>query len=90
MLPPVFPCPCPPPATRSVFVVADGGQDLEHFELRSFAEARAVLLQVVLALAVAEEACGFEHRWGRGNGGAATSTQGQGRVTWPLTQHARA
>ena len=29
-----------------VFVVADGGADLEHFELRSFEEARSVLLQV--------------------------------------------
>ncbi len=29
-----------------VFVVADGGSDLEHFQLRSFDEARSVLLQV--------------------------------------------
>ena len=28
-----------------VFVVADGGADLEHFQLRSFEEARSVLLQ---------------------------------------------
>jgi serine/threonine-protein kinase haspin len=50
-----------------VFVVADGGADLEAFEPRSFAELRAVLLQTALALAVAEEACEFEHRdlhWG--------------------------
>ncbi|KAL2631998.1 hypothetical protein R1flu_016684 [Riccia fluitans] len=50
-----------------VFVLADGGTDLESFVLSSFSEARSILLQVVLALAVAEEACGFEHRdlhWG--------------------------
>lgn len=29
-----------------VFVVADGGADLEHFEVRSAAEARSILLQV--------------------------------------------
>jgi hypothetical protein len=29
-----------------VFVVADGGVDLEHFELRSFQEVRSILLQV--------------------------------------------
>lgn len=29
-----------------VFVFADGGADLEHFELRSFEEAQSVLLQV--------------------------------------------
>ncbi|KAK9813057.1 hypothetical protein WJX72_008207 [[Myrmecia] bisecta] len=50
-----------------VFVVADGGADLEHFEVRSFKEAKSILLQVALTLAVAEEACQFEHRdlhWG--------------------------
>ncbi|KAG6542875.1 hypothetical protein Mapa_015779 [Marchantia paleacea] len=50
-----------------VFVLADGGIDLESFVLFSFSEARSILFQVVLALAVAEEACGFEHRdlhWG--------------------------
>ena len=31
-----------------VFVVADGGSDLEHFDVRSFEEARSVLLQVRL------------------------------------------
>ena len=30
-----------------VFVVADGGLDLERFEPRSFAEAKSILLQVV-------------------------------------------
>lgn len=29
-----------------VFVVANGGVDLEHFQVRSFAEARSLLLQV--------------------------------------------
>ena len=31
-----------------VFVVADGGADLEHFEVRSFQEARSLLLQARL------------------------------------------
>ena len=31
-----------------VFVVADGGTDLEHFSVRSFEEARSILLQVRL------------------------------------------
>ena len=50
-----------------IFVVEDGGQDLEHFDVQSFDEARSLLLQVVLALAVAESDCRFEHRdlhWG--------------------------
>jgi hypothetical protein len=50
-----------------VFVVAHGGTDLEHFDLQNAAEARSLLLQVALTLAVAEEACEFEHRdlhWG--------------------------
>ena len=29
-----------------MFVVADGGSDLEHFDMRTFEEARSVLLQV--------------------------------------------
>ena len=48
-------------------MLSDGGCDLESFELRDAAEARALLLQVALSLAVAEEACEFEHRdlhWG--------------------------
>ncbi|EIE19929.1 hypothetical protein COCSUDRAFT_54502 [Coccomyxa subellipsoidea C-169] len=50
-----------------VFVVANGGADLEHFEVHGFEEARSILLQAVLALAVGEEAVEFEHRdlhWG--------------------------
>ena len=50
-----------------LFVYADGGTDLERFHFASFEEARSVLLQTALGLAVAEEACGFEHRdlhWG--------------------------
>eukprot|EP00884_Botryococcus_braunii_P022167 jgi/Botrbrau1/8634/Bobra.0196s0028.1 len=50
-----------------VFVVADGGIDLEHCDLRNIQEAKSILLQATLALAVAEEACEFEHRdlhWG--------------------------
>jgi len=51
----------------AVFVLEHGGSDLESFELRSGAEARALLLQTALTLAVAEEALQFEHRdlhWG--------------------------
>ena len=50
-----------------VFAFADGGRDLEGFELGSFDEARGMLLQVAGALGAAEEAFGFEHRdlhWG--------------------------
>ncbi len=50
-----------------VFVVADGGSDLEHYELRTFEEARSLLLQTTLILAVGEAGAGFEHRdlhWG--------------------------
>lgn len=51
----------------TVFVYADGGTDLEQFQFISFDEVRSMLLQVTLGLAVAEEACKFEHRdlhWG--------------------------
>lgn len=51
----------------AVFAFADGGVDLEHAEISTYAEAKSVLLQVTVALAVAEEACRFEHRdlhWG--------------------------
>ena len=50
-----------------VFVVADGGLDLEHYEPRSFEELQSILMQVTMTLAVAEESCQFEHRdlhWG--------------------------
>lgn len=50
-----------------VFVVADGGLDLEHYALRSYDEMCSLLLQTAFTLAVAEEACEFEHRdlhWG--------------------------
>lgn len=50
-----------------VFVVANGGIDLEAFKPRSFDEIKSILMQVSLTLAVAENACEFEHRdlhWG--------------------------
>lgn len=50
-----------------VFVQEHGGQDLESFVLLNFDEARSLLVQVTLALAVAEAAFQFEHRdlhWG--------------------------
>ena len=50
-----------------VFSTRNGGIDLENFNLHNSKEAISVLLQVTVALAVAEEACGFEHRdlhWG--------------------------
>jgi len=49
------------------FACDDGGTDLEHFDIRSMKEAVAMLFQIVVALAVAEEATQFEHRdlhWG--------------------------
>lgn len=48
-------------------MVADGGADLERYELRGFDEARGLLLQTALTLAVGEAAAEFEHRdlhWG--------------------------
>ncbi|KAM3219345.1 serine/threonine-protein kinase haspin [Capsicum annuum] len=50
-----------------VFVQEHGGKDLESFVLLNFAEARSLLCQVTLALAVSEAAYEFEHRdlhWG--------------------------
>ena len=50
-----------------VFITRNGGIDLENFNLHDCKEAFSVLLQITVALAVAEEACGFEHRdlhWG--------------------------
>ncbi|XP_020596847.1 serine/threonine-protein kinase haspin homolog isoform X2 [Phalaenopsis equestris] len=50
-----------------VFVLADGGKDLENSVLKKFNEARSLLVQVTASLAVAEVACEFEHRdlhWG--------------------------
>ncbi|XP_058191684.1 serine/threonine-protein kinase haspin homolog [Rhododendron vialii] len=50
-----------------VFVQEHGGQDLESFVLLNFNEARSLLVQVTVALAVAEAAYEFEHRdlhWG--------------------------
>ena len=57
----------PPDQLFVVFVVGDGGIDLEHYQPRTFNEIRSILLQTALTLAVAEEACEFEHRdlhWG--------------------------
>ncbi|KAI7729922.1 hypothetical protein M8C21_001225 [Ambrosia artemisiifolia] len=50
-----------------VFVQEHGGQDLESFVLLNFSEACSLLVQVTVALAVAEAAFEFEHRdlhWG--------------------------
>ncbi|KAJ4763088.1 Serine/threonine-protein kinase Haspin [Rhynchospora pubera] len=50
-----------------VFVLADGGRDLESFVLLDYKEAQSLLLQVTASLSVAEAACEFEHRdlhWG--------------------------
>ncbi|VFQ83499.1 unnamed protein product [Cuscuta campestris] len=50
-----------------IFVQEHGGKDLESFVLLNYDEARSLLVQVTLALAVAEAAYEFEHRdlhWG--------------------------
>jgi hypothetical protein len=68
-----------------VFVVADGGADLERFELRTLAEARSILLQVPRAQGPA--ACAGCHQtaallWVLSCGAAA--------VVVPHPQHAAA
>ncbi|KAJ9681657.1 hypothetical protein PVL29_017851 [Vitis rotundifolia] len=45
-----------------VFVLEHGGKDLESFVLLNFDEVRSLLVQVTVALAVAEAAYEFEHR----------------------------
>ncbi|XP_035672116.1 serine/threonine-protein kinase haspin-like [Branchiostoma floridae] len=50
-----------------VMEFADGGCDLEHYQFHSLSQGKAVLHQICVALAVAEEALEFEHRdlhWG--------------------------
>jgi hypothetical protein len=50
-----------------VLAMEEAGRDLEAYRLSDFRQARSVLLQAALALAVGEEALGFEHRdlhWG--------------------------
>nr|GMD09325.1 serine/threonine-protein kinase haspin homolog [Ipomoea batatas] len=50
-----------------IFVQEHGGKDLESFVLLNYDEARSLLVQATLALAVAEAAYEFEHRdlhWG--------------------------
>ncbi|EPS65271.1 hypothetical protein M569_09499, partial [Genlisea aurea] len=50
-----------------LFIQEHGGKDLESFVLVNFDEARSLIVQVTLALAVAEAAYDFEHRdlhWG--------------------------
>ncbi|XP_020596846.1 serine/threonine-protein kinase haspin homolog isoform X1 [Phalaenopsis equestris] len=61
------PCAFPDNQCYIVFVLADGGKDLENSVLKKFNEARSLLVQVTASLAVAEVACEFEHRdlhWG--------------------------
>ena len=50
-----------------MFEFANGGRDLEHFDLQSAEEALSILQQTAFSLAVAEQAFEFEHRdlhWG--------------------------
>lgn len=50
-----------------VFMASNGGVDLERFKPRSFNEIKSILLQTIITLTVAENACEFEHRdlhWG--------------------------
>eukprot|EP00127_Corallochytrium_limacisporum_P006217 Clim_evm34s221 gene=Clim_evmTU34s221 len=51
----------------ALFILENGGTDLEHFELEHEGAAWAALLQTSVALAIAEKAYAFEHRdlhWG--------------------------
>lgn len=50
-----------------VMAMQDGGKDLEQCCVRDYDQARSLLAQVAMTLAVAEAACEFEHRdlhWG--------------------------
>ncbi|RWR76366.1 serine/threonine-protein kinase haspin isoform X1 [Cinnamomum micranthum f. kanehirae] len=75
-----------------VFILADGGRDLESFVLSNFDEARSLLVQVTATLAVAEVAFEFEHRdlhWGNillsRNGAAVAEFTIQGSQKWAKT-----
>ncbi|GFR46069.1 hypothetical protein Agub_g7498 [Astrephomene gubernaculifera] len=57
----------PPQQLYWVIAMEDSGTDLEEYPLTSWEQLRSVMLQVGLALAVAEAALAFEHRdlhWG--------------------------
>lgn len=63
-----------------VLVMSDCGQDLEKYAVDGYDQARSLLLQTVLTLAVAEEAVEFEHRdmhWGNVMVAPAPSTTAQ-------------
>jgi len=67
----------------AVFVQANGGADLETFKPRNFDEVKSILLQVALTLAVAENACQFEHRdlhWGNVLVRRSDSSDREGRL----------
>eukprot|EP00775_Hariotina_reticulata_P005959 gene5959-6198_t len=66
------------------FVMSNCGWDLESYQLRDFDQARSMMLQVAMALAVAEESVAFEHRdlhWGNIMLSPATSTHISCRLT---------
>jgi len=52
----------------AILVLANGGQDLEHYNLKSWPATKSILLQLMLSLATAESShLRFEHRdlhWG--------------------------
>ncbi|CAK1555464.1 unnamed protein product [Leptosia nina] len=57
----------PPDQHYIVLELANAGQDLESYQFNNAEQAYALLQQVAFGLAVAEEACKFEHRdlhWG--------------------------